>query len=136
MPLPQGGATSDHFTDLEKLTFEPYFEEYLTDAFSPVGMMINYWGKPLTPGQSHKFELFVINDYDQKQSRNIRFRIMQIGRTVDEKSADCTIEPLGREILTFEMKLPEIPGQYQIVAEFAEQDGSIIKSIRDFEITP
>ncbi|HEX41339.1 MAG TPA: hypothetical protein ENN81_04675, partial [Phycisphaerales bacterium] len=34
---PLGGATSDHFIDLEKLEFEPMFEQYVRDAFAPVG---------------------------------------------------------------------------------------------------
>jgi len=136
MPTPQGGATSDHFTDLEKLTFEPYFEEYLRDAFSPVGMMINFWGQQLTAGENRKFEVFVINDYDRQQRRNVRFRIMLGDKTIAEQLRDCTVAPLGREILTFEMQVPEKPGQYLLVAEFVEKDGNVIRSLRDFEIAP
>jgi beta-galactosidase len=33
-PRPEGGATSDHFIDLENLTFEPNFEKYVRDAIS------------------------------------------------------------------------------------------------------
>ena len=36
-PRPEGGATCDDFIDLEKLTFEPHFEEYVREAFNPVG---------------------------------------------------------------------------------------------------
>jgi hypothetical protein len=134
MPTPQGGATSDHFIDLEKLTFEPNFEDYLRDAFSPVGMMINFWGQQLAGGENRKFEVFVINDYDRKQCRNIRFRIMLGDQTIAEQLRDCTVSPLGREIITFELKVPEKAGQYQLVAEFVKADGAVIRSLRDFKV--
>ncbi len=35
-------VTSDHFLDIEKLTFEPLFQTYVGDAFAPVGLMIDF----------------------------------------------------------------------------------------------
>jgi hypothetical protein len=134
MPTPEGGATSDHFVDLEKLTFEPNFESCVRDAFSPVGMMINFWDEELAGGENQKFEVFVINDHDQQQRRNVRFRIIQGDQTIAEQLKDCTVSPLGREILTFDQKVPEKAGQYQLVAEFVNTDGAVIRSLRDFKV--
>ncbi len=50
-PRPEGGATSDHFIELEKLKFEPQFEKYVRNAFSPVGIMLDYWGQDLPAGR-------------------------------------------------------------------------------------
>ena len=61
-PRPEGGATSDHFIDLEKLTFEPNFEKYVRDAFSPVGLMIDFWAEELAAGSQRKFDIVLIND--------------------------------------------------------------------------
>jgi hypothetical protein len=134
MPTPEGGATSDHFVDLERLTFEPHFESCVRDAFSPVGMMINFWGQELAGGENRQFEVFVINDHDQQQHRTVHFRIMHGDQTIAEQLRDCTVSPLGRKILTFDQKVPEKAGQYQLVAEFVKADGAVIRSLRDFKV--
>jgi hypothetical protein len=40
-PRPKGEATSDHWIDLEQLTFEPTFQKCVRDAFSPMGLMLD-----------------------------------------------------------------------------------------------
>ncbi len=37
------GQTSDHFLDIERLTLEPNFATYVRDAFSPIGLMVDFW---------------------------------------------------------------------------------------------
>lgn len=37
------GQTSDNFVDLERLTLEPNFAKYVRDAFSPIGLMVDFW---------------------------------------------------------------------------------------------
>ncbi|MCE5269147.1 MAG: hypothetical protein LLG00_14825, partial [Planctomycetaceae bacterium] len=49
-PRPEGGATCDDFIDIKNLTFEPLFEEYVREAFNPVGIMIDAWADKMPPG--------------------------------------------------------------------------------------
>ena len=65
VPRPEGGATSDHFIDLEKLTFEPKFQQFVRDAFQPVGLMLNFWDDRQTCGTQRQIQVFVINDLDK-----------------------------------------------------------------------
>jgi hypothetical protein len=135
-PRPQGGATSDHFIDLEKLTFEPYFEQYVRDAFSPVGLMIDFWEEELAAGTERQVKVFVINDLHDSWTGTVRLCIVRGNDTITEQKKDCTIRPLGREILTFEQKFPKQNGEYHIVGELSKVDGAVVRSLRDFKVVP
>jgi hypothetical protein len=133
-PRPEGGATSDHFLDLERLTFEPNFERYVRDAFSPVGLMVDFWDEQLEGRTERRLKVFVINDLHKKWTGTVRLRIVRGNRTIAEQTKDCTVAPLGREILTFGQKFPQQNGDYQIIGELIEVDGAVVRSLRDFKI--
>jgi len=133
-PRPEGGATSDHFIDLENLTFEPSFEKYVRDAFSPVGLMIDFWGQDLNAGQEYQFKVFVINDLYSNWKGPVRLRIMSAGQTVFEQDKDSRVDALGREVLSFTTKIPEKAGDYQLVAELDRADDAVVRSLRDFKV--
>jgi len=139
-PRPEGGATSDHFIDLEKLTFEPYFERYVRDAFSPVGLMIDFWAEQLDVGRrggsrtALTLEIVLINDLPAFFKGPVRLAIERDGRTVSEKSQNCQIEGFGRMVLAFDMEIPKEEGQYRLVAELTLRDGTKVRSLRDFKV--
>ncbi len=139
-PRPEGGATSDHFIDLEKLTFEPNFERYVRNAFSPVGLMIDFWAEQLDAGSrggsrtALTFEIVLINDLPALFRGPVRLAIERDGRTVAEKSKNCQIDGLGRIVLFFDMEIPKEEGQYQLVAELTRPDGTKVRSLRDFKV--
>jgi len=135
-PRPEGGATSDHFIDLEKLTFEPNFEQYVRDAFSPVGLMIDFWDEELAGGTERQFNVFVINDLHRKWKGTVRFLVMRGGQIVTEQSKGCAVSGLGREILSFEQRIPDRTGEYQLVAELIGANSAVVRSLRDFEVVP
>ena len=133
-PRPEGGATSDHFIDLEKLTFEPNFERYVRDAFSPVGLMIDFWAEQLVAGSERKFDVVLINDLPRPYKGFAGLRIELAGRTITEQSTDCRIDGLGRTVLLFEQKIPKEAGEYQLVAEIITTNGKKVRSLRDFKV--
>jgi len=135
-PRPEGGATSDHFIDLEKLTFEPYFEQYVRNAFSSIGLMINFWDEELAGGTERQFSVFVINDLHRKWEGAVRFLVIRGGQIVTEQSKGCAVSGLGREILSFEQRVPNRTGEYQLVAELVTADGNVVRSLRDFKLVP
>ncbi len=133
-PRPEGGATSDHFIDLDKLTFEPNFERYVRDAFSPVGLMIDFWAEQLDAGSQQKFNVVLINDLPMLFEGPVRLAIERDGATVTEKSENCRIDGFGRIVLAFETEIPKEEGQYQLVAELTRADGTRVHSLRDFKV--
>jgi len=133
-PRPEGGATSDHFIDLEKLTFEPDFEQYVSDAFSPVGLMIDFWGEQLAAGASQKFDVVVINDLYSDWAGVVRLYIVRDGRVIAQQSNNCTIAGLGREVLSFSLTAPDEAGDCQLIAELVAADNRVIRSLRDVKV--
>jgi hypothetical protein len=134
-PRPEGGATSDHFIDLEELTFEPNFEKLVRDAFSPLGLMIDFWTEKVVAGSKLELRVFVINDLHKTWKGNVQVTIRCGGEVVGEQNQNCAISSLGRKILTFEQDFPSEKGAYQIVAELITPEGNKVRSLRDFTIT-
>ncbi|MBA7643390.1 Beta-galactosidase [subsurface metagenome] len=134
-PRPEGGATSDHFLDIETLEFEPNFEKYVKDAFSPVALMIDKWDGQLSPGAKIQVPVVVINDLYKDWKGSVRLRILRGEVSISEQSKTCTVSGLGREVLSFEQKVPKQTSQYQFVAELLTVTGNVVRSLRDFKVT-
>ena len=133
-PRPEGGATSDHFIDLEALTFEPHFEQYVRDAFSPVGLCIDFWGGQLAASTEHEFKVSVINDLYSTWKGTVHLRIMRGKQIVAEQSGSCAVPGLGRKVLSLTETLPDKTGEYQLVAELDGAGGKKVRSLRDFSV--
>ncbi len=133
-PRPEGGATSDHFIDLENLTFEPHFEEYVKDSFNPLGLMLDFWAEKAKAGSSDQLKVFVINDLYADWKGDVRLRISKSDQEVWSQSKACTVAALGREILEFTVQFPNEAGRYVIQAELKDGAGKTIRSLRDFTI--
>lgn len=133
-PRPEGGATSDHFVDMEALTFEPNFVKYVRDAFSPVGLMIDYWGGTLTAGSEREFKAYVINDLYTEWEGTVHFRLMRGQEMIAEQSGKCSVKGLGREVVSFTQTIPNQVGEYQLVVELDAVEGKKVRSLRDFNV--
>jgi beta-galactosidase len=141
-PRPEGGATSDHFLDLETLKFEPNFERYVKDAFSPIGLMINVWDEQLSPGAEIDVPVFVINDTYSDWEGSVRLRLLRGDKTISNQSQPCAVRALGQEILTFKQRIPDeqsawgrLPvGHCQLVAELVAEGAQPVHSGRQFEV--
>jgi beta-galactosidase len=133
-PRPEGGATSDHFIDMKKLKFEPLFEKYLRDAFSPVGIMLDYWGQDLAAGREAEFKAIAINDLSEDVRGTLEFRLMKGKKTVVHRKVPCAVDSLGKETVSCELLVPLEPGDYTLVAEFADRSGRTTRSIRDAKV--
>ncbi len=133
-PRPEGGATSDHFLDIETLDFEPNFEKYVKDAFSPVGLCINKWEDQFPPGAEVIIPVIVINDLYKDWNGSVVLRILSGGNTISEQSKNCTISGLGQETLSFNVTIPNEKGKYQFMAELITE-GAPVRSLRDFDVS-
>ncbi len=135
-PRPEGGATSDHWIDLEKLTFEPNFEKYVRDAFAPVGLMLDYWTQDLPAGKEHEFQVVVINDLYSDWTGKVRLRWLKGTDGVAAQEQGCTVPGLGSQTVTFRPVVPSAPGDYTLIAELAGATGEPVRSLRDAKIVP
>ena len=133
-PRPEGGATSDHWTDVEKLTWEPEFYRYVRDAFNPVGVMIDAWAADYPAGVAHEFPVVIINDLSTESRGKVRLRVVEGRRVIQERVQPCQLPALGEQRLAFKMNIPASPGQYQLVASLMLPGSKHIESLRDFRV--
>lgn len=134
-PRPEGGATSDHFIDLEKLTFEPHFERYVRDAFAPVGIMLDYWGQDLPAGEKHEFEIVITNDLALEREGNVRLLIHKGDALIARQEKPCKVDALGQKRLSFTQTVPFDPGLYLVMADLAVAGQEPVRSVRDLTVT-
>lgn len=133
-PRPEGGATSDHFINMEKLKFEPLFEKHLRDAFSPVGIMLDYWGQDLPAGREVGIKAIAINDLYDAWRGTMRVTLAKNGKTVVSRDIPCTIEGLGSKDLSCALRVPSEPGDYVMTAALIARGDKPIRSIRDAKV--
>lgn len=133
-PRPEGGATSDHFIDLEKLTFEPNFERYVRDAFAPVGVMLDYWGQDLPAGEKHEFEIVITNDLALEREGNVRLLIRKGDALLARQEKPCRVDALGQKRLSFTQTVPYDPGLYLVTADLAVAGQEPVRSVRDLTV--
>ena len=132
-----GGQTSDNFIDIDKPTFEPNFFQFVRDAFAPVGLMVDFWADEGPMGVSQKIRVVAINDLDTAWNGPVTLRLVRLDqpeKIVAEKTQDCRLPPLGREVLTFALPALEATGPYRLAAELRGADGLPVRSLRDFAV--
>jgi hypothetical protein len=127
------GQTSDHWADVERLDWDPAFHACVRDAFAPVGLMIDFWADECLGGTALKLPVAIINDLDSAWRGPVTLRLTRDGKTLIEKTQDGKVEALGRAVFSFQLNLPAVSGNYQVVAELPGVDGKPVHSLRDFE---
>ncbi len=127
------GQTSDNWADVKNLVLEPHFVQYMKPAFSPVGLMINFWKNKLEASSSQAFPIILINDTYEKWAGNIQLSFIKDDKTVVAKNIAAKINELGKENYSASLQLPTEKGKYQLVAEI-NYNGELVKSIREITI--
>jgi len=133
-PRPEGGATSDHFLDLEKLTLEPSFEKYIRDASSPVGVMVDYWGQDLFPGDEREFKVIIISDLYERYRGTLQLGLLKRDRIVASREVPCAVDALGSATLSIPLSMPPETGAYTLTAELTGAGHEPIRSVRDARV--
>jgi beta-galactosidase len=129
------GQTSDHWMDLERLTWEPEFYRYVRDAFAPTGLMIDAWAEEYPPGRARRFPVIVVNDRYQPWSGTVRFRLLRQGTIIEQKNQPCVVPSLGTQTVTFAIYIPDHPALYQAEAALLGIAAQPVRSVRDFRVS-
>jgi beta-galactosidase len=127
------GQTSDNFIDIPNLIFEPQFYKYLKPAFSPVALMVDFWTKSLTSGQSIIIPVYLINDTYNSDEGNLKISIYREDEFLSGRSFPYKLPGLGRMIINDTMTAPAVKGTYGLEAVIVYM-GDTIKSRRKFSV--
>jgi beta-galactosidase len=128
------GQTSDHWENVEKLTWEKEFYKQVRDAFSPVAVMIDFWDDTIPQGEIRSISLKAINDLDKDWRGSVSLRILKNGEIILQKSCPILIRAYGSKDLSFVLKMPSVKGKFSMEAVLLNTPFGTVKSIREFNL--
>lgn len=127
------GQTSDHFTDLVNLEFEPNFYKYVKQAFSPVGAMTEFWDSSVKREQTDTIPVHIINDTYDSFSDTLRVYIHRGTQVFFQGSFPFTLDGLAKKIVNVPVIFPAERGDYSLEAGIIYKGEPVI-SKREFKI--
>lgn len=128
------GQTCDNWIDVKNLKWEPEFYNYVRDAFSPIGIMIDFWDDRIKNGAPLNIPIITINDLDKDWHGKIRLRLLKNETVVREKTQEIVISALGQNKFSFVFNTDLKKGNYTIEASLLDTPFGTIKSIRNFKM--
>jgi hypothetical protein len=128
------GQTCDNWIDLKSLKWEPEFYNYVRDAFSPIGLMIDFWDDTIKKGVPQDIPIIAINDLDKDWQGKIRLRLLKNKTVVQEKTQEIIISAYGQNKLSFALDNDLREGNYTIEASLLDTPFGTIKSIRNIKM--
>jgi beta-galactosidase len=111
------GYTSDHWRDIEKLQLDPYFADYVSEAFKPLGVYINFWQPSLKAGSEGTYAVMLANDYDKPAMGKLILDFeTQDGKSISTREATFQLNSLGQITYVIPMEAPRVTGNYLLKA--------------------
>jgi hypothetical protein len=107
-----GAYTSDHFRDVEKLTLDPYFADYVGEAFKPLGVYLNFWQPTLQAGSSHRFKVMMVNDDEKEAGGKLVLSLeAETGKELVHSATDFTVGGAGQYTGELVLTIPKVAGK-------------------------
>jgi len=104
------------------------------DAFSPIGLMIDFWDDTIKKGSDQDFPVIVINDLEDDWKGTVMFRILKKDEVVSEKTQEIAVGSYGRNNCSFSAGKNLKEGNYTIEVSLVNTPFGVVKSIRNFKI--
>jgi len=119
-----GVYTADHFRDVTKLELDAAFQDYLGEAFKPLGVYMNFFQPSLQAGSTREFTVMMVND----EARPIRGRLTLALETRSGAPLACSeqafaLDELGSKTYQVSLAIPKKAGACVLKA-VARQDGN------------
>lgn len=127
------GATADVFQNIDPLTFYPYFEKYVADAFYPLGISIESWKDSYKPGTEEDFPIFLTNDFLSNKAGSFSIILKENDNVLSKKKYAFEIRDNEQKRRFIKLKIPDKTGEYLMIARL-EVDGDTISCYRDIHV--
>lgn len=112
-----GAFTSDNFRNVETLELEPHFENYLSEAFKPLGVYLNFWQPTQPAGSEQAFKVLVINDERNPVNGSLALVLeTATGEAVAQSEVPMYLPPNGQQTLLIRLRFPGTTGSYVLKA--------------------
>lgn len=116
------GYTSDHFRDVEKLELNPDFFDLMSNAFSPLGVYLNFWQPTLTAGSTTSLQVMLINDEPRPVAGTLTVGLDD-GKPSARKQVEFSLAPLGQQTYYIDFAVPPTIGKFLLQA-IAQETGT------------
>ena len=119
-----GAYTSDHFLDVKNLKLEPHFEDYMTEAFKPLGVYVNFWQPALAADSTRRFLVMMINDDAEPVEGKLALSLESAGgQEVARQELPFSLRALGQFSYNVDLRIPKVTGDYLLKATAAPSGG-------------
>ena len=116
-PQELGAYTSDNFLDIEKLTLEPHFEDYMGEAFKPLGVYLNFWQPALPADSQQRFAVMMLNDEPEAVEGRLLVSLEAAdGREAGRRELAFALPGLGQQTYAVDLQTPSVTGKYLLKA--------------------
>jgi hypothetical protein len=106
-----GVYTSDHFQDVTRLKLDPHFADYMSQAFKPLGVYINFFQPTLTTGTSREFTVMMVNDTYQPASGQLVLTLeTRAGKVLSKAKLPYAVPELGDRTFQVPLGIPNQSG--------------------------
>jgi hypothetical protein len=111
--------TCDNFRDPEKLVLDPYFEDYMREAFKPLGVYLNFFHPQLVAGAKQRLRVMCVNDeYEAAKGKLVvALTPAQGGADALRLETPLEIPALGQMTYEFVIDVPATLGDYLLSAK-------------------
>lgn len=112
-----GVYTSDHFRDVTTLDLHPQFEDWVGEAFKPLGVYTNFWQETVRRGTRRDIAVMMVNDYPHEVSGELAIAMnRRDGSGVSRAAREFVIPAYGAHTYEFSIDIPDNPGSYVLQA--------------------
>jgi len=110
--------TCDNFRDVARLEFDPQFEDYLQQAFKPLGVYVDFWQPTLATGTKRTYRVTLVNDVHEPAAGKLvlSWEPQQGGPPVAQATNPFEIAPVGQASVEVELAAPPENGEYLLTA--------------------
>jgi hypothetical protein len=111
------GFTCDHFRGVKTLELDPYFLDYLGNAFKPLGVYVNFWHDQL-PARSHQvFQVMLANDLSEAEAGDLDLVLEnEKGDVIAQTTSPFSVAPLGQQTQFIDFDIPDATGKCMLKA--------------------
>ena len=111
------GYTSDHFRDVERLELNSDFFDYMSNAFSPLGVYLNFWQPTLTAGSKQSLEVMMINDEPRPVEGTLTIALeAENGEQVEHETTKFSLAALGQQTYYIDFPVTRTTGKFLLEA--------------------
>jgi hypothetical protein len=120
-----GAYTCDNFEDVVSLKLQPEFADYVSEAFKPLGVYLNFWQPNLRAGDEREFVVMMVNDESRDSAGRLELTLdREDGSCVARSEAKFSLAALGQETYRVNLRVPDLRGKFVLKAAAYKQPGS------------